>query len=422
MSLFTMLETISESMALALSVMAICLLSLRNDPNGIYKPLIIFFSANGFIEAVSVLSIFPEFGHLRNFAQIIEIISIPAFLLLAPSLWFYVRGLTSETRITLSRNDAKHFIPFVFGIIACSFLLFSPASIRNQIIGDGDGPATGWIIAITLMIIFVMFIWAIQVVVYIIALLRRIAIYRARLKDIFASTEGRELKWMIWMIVLLVATIFIILPDLFIGFPDPISFIPSVFNVFLIGFLSIWGLRQMPGFVLSGENELPVMAAKPDEASGRHAPAVKYRKSALTEEDTNRIAAKLETAMENDGLYLNPNLSLRVLAKHVSVPPNYVSQTLNGYIGETFFDYINRWRIEYAKPLLTASDESVLNITYDSGFNSRSSFYKAFKKETGQTPTAYRSSHDSGIQNNASIFANWINCDSDWWTREDVNI
>lgn len=401
MTLFTMLETICESMALALSVMAICLLSVRDDPNGIYKPLIIFFSANGFIEAVSVLDVFPEFGHLTNFAQIVEIISIPAFLLLAPSLWFYVRSLTSETRIMLSHRDAKHFLPFIFGVIACSFLLFSPPSIRNQIIGDGDGPATGWLIAITLMIIFVMFMWAAQVIVYIIALLRRITIYRARLKDIFASTEGRELKWMVWMIILLVATIFIILPDLFIGFPDPISFIPSAFNVLLIGFLSVWGLRQMPGFVLSGESELPALAAQSNSPEGIQAPAVKYEKSALIEEDTNRIAAKLEAAMVRDELYLNPNLSLRVLAKHVAVPPNYVSQTLNGHIGETFFDYINRWRIEYAKPLLTASDESVLNITYDSGFNSRSSFYKAFKKETGQTPTAYRSSHDNGIQTNA---------------------
>ena len=194
------------------------------------------------------------------------------------------------------------------------------------------------------------------------------------------------------MIVLLVATIFIILPDLFIGFPDPISFIPSAFNVVLIGFLSIWGLRQMPGFVQSGESELPNLEPIQHEVGALQSPTIKYEKSALTEEDTSRIAKKVEAAMETDKLYLDPNLSLRTLAKHVAVPPNYVSQTLNGHIGETFFDYINRWRIEYAKPLLADSDETVLNITYDAGFNSRSSFYKAFKKETGQTPTAYRTS------------------------------
>ena len=379
-------------MAFALSFMAICLLGLRRDPNGIYRPLILFFSANAFIEAVSVLGIFPEYGYLKNLAQIAEIISIPAFLLLAPALWFYVRGLTSETRLALTRKDTKHFIPFGLGVIACSFLLFSPATIRNQIIGDGDGPDTAWIIAITLMIIFVMFMWAGQVIIYIIALLRRISTYRTRLKDVFASTEGRELRWIIWMIVLLVATIFIILPDLFIGFADPISFIPSAFNVVLIGFLSIWGLSQMPGFIVTGETGLPNAERVHQDTGEAQLPVAKYEKSAFTEEDTSRIAKKVKAAMEKDKLYLDPNLSLRLLAKHVAVPPNYVSQTLNGHIGETFFDYINRWRIEYAKPLLADSDETVLNITYDAGFNSRSSFHKAFKKETGQTPTAYRTS------------------------------
>lgn len=392
MPFFALLETICTSMAFALSFMAICLLVLRRDPNGIYRPLILFFSANAFIEAVSILGVFPEYGYLNNLSQIAEIISIPAFLLLAPALWFYVRGLTSETRQALTRKDTKHFIPFILGAIACSFLLFSPSTIRNQIIGDGEGPDTAWIIAITLMIIFVMFMWAGQVIVYIIALLRRISIYRKRLKDVFASTQGRELSWIIWMVVLLVATIFIILPDLFIGFPDPISFIPSAFNVVLIWFLSIWGLRQMPGFILSGETELPNAEQIKEEASASRLSLKKYEKSALTDEDTARIAKKIGAAMSVDRLYLDPNLSLRILAKSVSVPPNYVSQTLNGHIGETFFDYINRWRIEYAKPLLSDSDETVLNITYDAGFNSRSSFYKAFKKETGQTPTAYRTS------------------------------
>lgn len=383
MSIFQLLETICESMAFALSFLAICLLSLRRDPNGIYKPLILFFAANAFIEGVSILGIFPEFGYLRDFSQIAEIISIPAFLLLAPALWFYVRGLTSETRIRMSRKDIKHFIPFILGVIVCSFLLFSPSGIRNQIIGDGDGPDTVWIIAITLMIMFVMIMWATQVIVYIAVLLRRIAQYRARLKDIFASTEGRELTWIIWMIVLLVATIFIILPDLFIGFPEQVSFIPSIFDVVLIWFLAVWGLRQMPGFILSGETELPAREA----TSGPH---MKYEKSALTEQDTARIAKKIHVAMEADTLYLNPNLSLRTLSRHIAVPPNYVSQTLNGHIGESFFDYINRWRIEHAKPMLAQGTETVLNITYDIGFNSRSSFYKAFKKETGQTPTAFR--------------------------------
>lgn len=398
MSIFLLLETICASMALGMSIMAVCILALRQDPNGIYKPLLLFFLANAYIETTSVLNPLSEFGYFQNFLQIVEIISIPAFLLLAPALWFYVRGLTAEAPIYLSRRDMKHFIPFIIGTAVCSVLILSPPSIRNQIIGDGDGPDTAWIFFITLMIVFIMIMWAAQVIGYIIALLRRISNYRTRLKDIFASTEGRELKWMVWMIVLLVLTIFIILPDIFVGFSEPISFIPSVFNVILIWFLAVWGLRQMPGFVLSGETVL-LLDDRMVDSSESFAP--KYEKSALTDEDMVRIAQKIDKAMRESKLHLDPNLSLKVLSKSVSVPPNYVSQTLNAHIGESFFDFINRWRIGEAKSLLSDSVETVLNITYDVGFNSRSSFYKAFKKETGQTPSAYRT--QSQKQKNVSL-------------------
>ncbi len=390
MTVYLLTETICSSMALAISVMAICLLVLRHDPNGIYRPLILFFSANALVELVLVLSIFTEFGYFESLALNAEILSIPAFLLLAPALWLYVRGLTSETQIHISLRDFGHFIPFMIAVLACSLLLFSPSSTRNQIIGDGDGTSTLWIITLTLMILLIVLLYAGQIIFYTVALIRRISRYRSRLKDVFASTEGRELHWISWMIALLVLTVLIVIPDMFLGFPEPIRFIPSAFDVGLFLFLAVWGLRQMPGFVLSGESVLPELEGRSNLPRDTENAQTKYEKSGLTDADLKRIAEKISSAMQADKLYLDPDLSLGILSNHIGVSANYVSQTLNGHIGESFFDYINRQRIEHAKPLLTDTKETVLNITYDIGFNSRSSFYKAFKKETGQTPTAFR--------------------------------
>ena len=61
-------------------------------------------------------------------------------------------------------------------------------------------------------------------------------------------------------------------------------------------------------------------------------------------------------------------------------------------MGQSFFDYVNGWRIEEAKPLIRNGEQTVLAIAYEVGFNSRSSFYAAFKKQTGVTPSAYKSS------------------------------
>ncbi len=73
-----------------------------------------------------------------------------------------------------------------------------------------------------------------------------------------------------------------------------------------------------------------------------------------------------------------------------ATPANLVSQTLNAPVGATVFDYVAKWRIEAAKPLIAAGEASVLAVALEVGFNARSTFYKAFKRETGMTPHAYR--------------------------------
>ncbi|CAN0482038.1 unnamed protein product, partial [Hapterophycus canaliculatus] len=116
----------------------------------------------------------------------------------------------------------------------------------------------------------------------------------------------------------------------------------------------------------------------------------RYAKSALDTPRAARIAAKLRHAMEVDTLYLDPNLSLWALSSHIGVTDNYVSQTLNEEIRLNFFDFVNGYRIEAAKRALTQTEETILAIAYDVGFNSRSSFYTAFRKVTGQTPSDFR--------------------------------
>ena len=94
--------------------------------------------------------------------------------------------------------------------------------------------------------------------------------------------------------------------------------------------------------------------------------------------------------MHSDRLYRDPNLTLSALSKHVGVSSNYVSQTLNERVGQSFFEFVNGWRVDEAIPLLRGGDDTVLAIAFEVGFNSRSSFYTAFKKKTGLTPSAYK--------------------------------
>lgn len=97
--------------------------------------------------------------------------------------------------------------------------------------------------------------------------------------------------------------------------------------------------------------------------------------------------------MASEQSYLDPELTLQKLALQVNLPEKEVSQLINQHAGKHFFDYINDFRIADAKVLLTQKkDLTVLEILYEVGFNSKSSFYTAFKKVTGTTPTVYRKS------------------------------
>jgi AraC-like DNA-binding protein len=143
------------------------------------------------------------------------------------------------------------------------------------------------------------------------------------------------------------------------------------------------GLRQRPGF----EDTQLATGAMNDEPDNKP-----YERSALSTDHLQRISFKLSGALSEDQVHLEPDLNLLRLAKHVGEPSQYVSQTLSQQLDTNFFDFINRARIEAAKALLMNTDDSVLDIAYATGFNSRSSFYKAFRQYTNQTPSQYRKS------------------------------
>lgn len=102
---------------------------------------------------------------------------------------------------------------------------------------------------------------------------------------------------------------------------------------------------------------------------------------------------RLKKSMTEQELYLNPNLSIDDLADHLSLTPMRVSYLINRHLDTHFFDFVNQYRLEKAMRLLANPAQeklTILEILYQVGFNSKSSFNSAFKKYTQVTPTAYR--------------------------------
>jgi AraC-like DNA-binding protein len=84
---------------------------------------------------------------------------------------------------------------------------------------------------------------------------------------------------------------------------------------------------------------------------------------------------------------------LSQLAQQLGTSANYLSQIINEQLKVNFYDFVNGYRVEEAKRLMCSTERqntNILKIALDSGFNSKSAFYTAFKKATSITPTQYR--------------------------------
>ncbi|APG65636.1 DNA-binding protein [Tenacibaculum todarodis] len=111
--------------------------------------------------------------------------------------------------------------------------------------------------------------------------------------------------------------------------------------------------------------------------------------------ENNKEIERLTSYMKTEKPYLNPSLSIRNLAEELKMNSRDVSVLINQNLNQHFFDFVNEYRIKEAMEILknpSKSKHTVLEILYEVGFNSKSSFNTAFKKHTGKTPTEFRKS------------------------------
>jgi len=116
----------------------------------------------------------------------------------------------------------------------------------------------------------------------------------------------------------------------------------------------------------------------------------RYR-SSVTESVASNIKLDLYSLL-NAGIYKDPSLSLKKLASELNVSTHHLSQIINEKSEGNYFDLVNSYRIDGAKQLIRDTDFSMIDIAYEVGFNSKSTFYTEFKRRTDKTPNQYKKS------------------------------
>jgi AraC-like DNA-binding protein len=124
----------------------------------------------------------------------------------------------------------------------------------------------------------------------------------------------------------------------------------------------------------------------------------KVIKKNIKEEDVEPYLNLINSIVEEEKLYLNAGLTPSLLAKRVGIPVYKLTLAINKGAGKNFNEYINFYRVNHAKTILTSTESNkstIYAVALDSGFSSEAPFYAAFKKYVGKSPSAYRNSIDS---------------------------
>lgn len=298
---------------------------------------------------------------------------VALFPFLYGSLFFlYVRALTR--RLGFRWRDVRHLLGFAAMLLATGdVLLASTARLQAM--------SASWIAgerSIGHWFDFALFVYSLS---YVVAALVQVHRYRRQLRERRSDADRLSLRWIDTMAACQVVTWCIAIVQALVDLP--------ILNYGLL-YGAIAGWICVVGWFSLGQ---PPLAVEPDVGPVDDEPAAPAAANETDDVRYDAVQARLAALMDGAApLYLEPALTIGQVAKRSGYPEYLVSAVINRRFDGTFWDYVNRLRVEAARTCLADVDDarSILDIAYACGFTSKSTFNAAFKRQVGDTPSGYR--------------------------------
>ena len=316
-------------------------------------------------------------GLLEEYPHFIKIYMLGEFMI-GPITYFYVRKCTQKD-FKISPIMWLHFLPmlldFIYHIPFYSLggeekLTYFYSFFENQEVTEPP------LLSLT-KIVFVL--------AYIFISIRIVIKYRKHLDNTASYIDEAYHRWLLVLCFSMLIPALPILALIITGnFPLAFSSIMIGIPVFVTIVLALILIK--PELFQKFPHQMLIVESS--EQKGQ-----KYENSNLQELQKGRYVKKLITYVETHQPFHEPELTLAQLAEKVHIPAHHLSQVINEKLNCNFLDFINGYRIEDAKEKLVDnaySHYTVIAIAYEVGFNSKTAFYSAFKKQTGTTPSSYR--------------------------------
>ena len=238
----------------------------------------------------------------------------------------------------------------------------------------------------------------VYVIVLLIWLLRKLNRYTSSIKNYYASIENINLNWFGFFIQSLLGLTsfgFVVFTLFSLDVIDNIEIpfgLEYVLFVILLFYFCYHGIRQYSLVNLKSNYN--------DEEVSPESPKGKYITSNLDKTSIDAYFRNISQLFDEEKLFLEPQLKIEDIAKRLEISIHKVSQIINSKSNKSFFDFVNRYRVEYFKKLLSDPDKrkfTILALGIESGFNSKASMNRVFKNFVGQSPKQFQKSQQDNI-------------------------
>jgi len=306
-----------------------------------------------------------------------------------PLVYLYARA-ASDRSWRFEPTDLVHFIPVAIIVVlgARLFTLSGPEKIALY---------EQWSIrGITPPLKYVDPSKYVSGVAYSAAVMLLVLRHRRDVEHSYSNIERVHLRWLLWFAaatcgIWLMATSFKVLRVSGSLGDEYITFAMALL-VYGIGYM---GLRQPEVFrYQTEEHPVPPLAMRSSPAAAQPETVVpRYERSGLSDAEAAELKAALLASMERQQPWKESELTLADLAARLNSTPHKLSEVLNSQIGQTFYDFVNGYRVREVQRRIAAGDARTLKmlaLAMDAGFASKSTFNEVFKKHTNQTPSAFR--------------------------------
>ncbi|GMN07395.1 hypothetical protein MTsPCn5_27840 [Croceitalea sp. MTPC5] len=315
--------------------------------------------------------------------EILFFIPFMQVLLIGPVVYFYTQSLLNTT-FQLTKKDWIHFLPFILYSFYSLIVFITDKFIFHEYYFYANGRdkdlATWYQIAGLL-----------SMSIYLILSLRYYANYKKLIFDTVSYAETILFRWIRSFMVAFLG-ILILRLLFFILNPDWGEFGSQFWHYILFSlvfyYISINGYAnaiKSTFFTERKNGEINVLVQEKEKSKG-------VIQDTAIEKDIDVWKVKLADLITNKRLYENPRLTLQDVANELRTTTKIISSVVNKGFQMNFNDFINHYRIQAVKAKIKAKEHdssTLLGIALDSGFNSKATFNRAFKKGTGLSPKDY---------------------------------